>query len=69
MRRFWLMHYLPAYMYLKGGVSAEEAVRIDPTNAEAKGLMDIMANLERQQPGNTEPEPEPEPEPEEKIDN
>ena len=23
---------------------------IDPTNAEAKGLMDIMANLERQQP-------------------
>ena len=26
-------------------------VEIDPTNEEAKGLMDIMANLERQQPG------------------
>lgn len=33
-------------------------VEIDPTNEEAKGLMDIMANLERIQPGNTEPEPE-----------
>ena len=26
-------------------------VEIDPSNEEAKGLMDIMANLERQQPG------------------
>jgi tetratricopeptide (TPR) repeat protein len=26
-------------------------LEIDPSNAEAKGLMDIMANLERQQPG------------------
>lgn len=26
-------------------------VEIDPSNTEAKGLMDIMANLERQQPG------------------
>jgi tetratricopeptide (TPR) repeat protein len=33
-------------------------IEIDPTNEEAKGLMDIMANLERIQPGNTEPEPE-----------
>ena len=39
-------------------------VEIDPTNEEAKGLMDIMANLERSQPGNTESELEPEPEPE-----
>lgn len=29
-------------------------VEIDPTNEEAKGLMDIMANLERIQPGATE---------------
>ena len=28
-------------------------VEIDPTNEEARGLMDIMANLERQQPGAT----------------
>ena len=28
-------------------------VEIDPSNEEAKGLMDIMANLERQQPGAT----------------
>ena len=26
-------------------------VEIDPSNEDAKGLMDIMANLERQQPG------------------
>ena len=26
-------------------------LEIDPTTAEAKGLMDIMANLEREQPG------------------
>jgi tetratricopeptide (TPR) repeat protein len=26
-------------------------LEIDPTNADAKGLMDIMANLERKQPG------------------
>jgi tetratricopeptide (TPR) repeat protein len=31
-------------------------VEIDPTNEEAKGLMDIMANLERQQPDEKEPE-------------
>jgi tetratricopeptide (TPR) repeat protein len=29
-------------------------IALDPSNEEAKGLMDIMANLERQQPG-TEP--------------
>jgi tetratricopeptide (TPR) repeat protein len=29
-------------------------VALDPSNEEARGLMDIMANLERQQPG-TEP--------------
>ena len=28
-------------------------VTIDPSNEEARGLMDIMANLERQQPGAT----------------
>ena len=33
-------------------------VEIDPSNAEAKGLMDIMANLERQQSGHSQPEPE-----------
>ncbi len=33
-------------------------IEIDPTNEEARGLMDIMANLERIQPDNTEPEPE-----------
>ena len=31
-------------------------VEIDPTNEEAKGLMDIMANLERNQPGVTKEE-------------
>lgn len=35
-----------------------KVVEIDPANEEAKGLMDIMASLERIQPGNTEPEPE-----------
>jgi tetratricopeptide (TPR) repeat protein len=30
-------------------------VEIDPTHAEAKGLMDIMANLERQQPADGKP--------------
>lgn len=29
----------------------EAVVEIDPTNEDARGLMDIMANLERQQPG------------------
>ncbi|MFC1776957.1 tetratricopeptide repeat protein [Pseudomonadota bacterium] len=29
-------------------------LEIDPSNEEAKGLMDIMANLERQQPGYSE---------------
>ena len=29
-------------------------IEIDPTNEEAKGLMDIMANLERIQPGATQ---------------
>jgi len=33
-------------------------LEVDPTNEEAKGLMDIMANLERQQPGYSGPEPE-----------
>ena len=28
-----------------------KVVEIDPTNEQAKGLMDVMANLERQQPG------------------
>jgi len=31
-------------------------IEIDPTNEEAKGLMDIMANLEREQPGATQEE-------------
>ena len=31
-------------------------VEIDPSNEEAKGLMDIMANLERQQPGASQDE-------------
>jgi hypothetical protein len=30
-------------------------VEIDPTHEEARGLMDIMANLERQQLGNVDP--------------
>jgi tetratricopeptide (TPR) repeat protein len=30
-------------------------VEIDPTHEEAKGLMDIMANLERQQPADGKP--------------
>ncbi len=34
-------------------------IEIDPTNADAKGLMDIMTNLEREQPGgNVEPIPQ-----------
>jgi tetratricopeptide (TPR) repeat protein len=33
-------------------------IAIDPSNEEAKGLMDIMANLERQQPGAEITEPE-----------
>ena len=36
-------------------------IEIDPTNEEAKGLMNIMANLERNQPGNTEPKSEKKP--------
>ena len=31
-------------------------VEIDPSNEDARGLMDIMANLERQQPGATQEE-------------
>jgi len=31
-------------------------LEIEPDNMEAKGLMDIMANLERQQPGNAKSE-------------
>ena len=31
-------------------------LELEPNNMEAKGLMDIMADLERQQPGNKEPE-------------
>lgn len=33
-------------------------LEIEPDNMEAKGLMDIMANLERQQPDNTEADPQ-----------
>jgi tetratricopeptide (TPR) repeat protein len=35
-------------------------VEIDPTNEEASGLMDVMANLERQQPVDDKQEPVPE---------
>ena len=35
--------------YSKGYFAS--VVEIDPSNEEAKGLMDIMANMERQQPG------------------
>lgn len=42
--------------YKVGNLSLSKAyfasvLEIDPTNEEARGLMDIMANLERQQPG------------------
>lgn len=33
-------------------------LELDPANEEARGLMDIMANLERQQPGESTPEPD-----------
>jgi tetratricopeptide (TPR) repeat protein len=36
----------------------DSVLAIDPSNEEAKGLMDIMANLERQQPGAELPESE-----------
>ena len=41
----------------------EAVVEIDPTNEDARGLMDIMANLERQSDlENAPPEPVEEPE-------
>ena len=47
-----VVHFKLGNLGLSKGYFAS-VVEIDPTNEEAKGLMDIMANLERQQPGAT----------------
>ena len=51
--------------YKLGNLSLSKAyfaavLELDPGNEEAKGLMDIMANLERIQPGVAKTEQEPE---------
>jgi tetratricopeptide (TPR) repeat protein len=55
-----IMFEMGVVYYKLGKLSLSKAyfasvVEIDPTNEEARGLMDIMANLERQQLGNVDP--------------
>lgn len=47
-----VVYYKLGKLKLSKGYFAS-VVELDPSNEEAKGLMDIMANLERQQPGTT----------------
>ena len=61
-----ILFALGVVYYKLGKLSLSKAyfalvLEIDPGHEEAKGLMDIMANLERIQPGVANPEPEPEP--------
>lgn len=54
-----IMFELGVVYFKLGNLSLSKAyfasvLEIDPTNEEARGLMDIMANLERQQPGATQ---------------
>lgn len=48
-----VIYYKLGNLALSKGYFAS-VVAIDPSNEEAKGLMDIMAKLERQQPGKVE---------------
>lgn len=62
-----IMHALGVAYFKLGNLKLSKAyfasvLEIDPNDAEAKGLMDIMANLENQQSGETHAEPEPAPE-------
>lgn len=52
-----VMHALGVAYFKLGNLNMSKAyyaavLEIDPNDAEARGLMDIMANLERQQPDN-----------------
>ena len=56
-----IMHALGVAYFKLGNLKLSKAyfasvLEIDPTDEEAKGLMDIMANLERQQAGSSQDE-------------
>jgi tetratricopeptide (TPR) repeat protein len=62
------MHALGVAYFKLGNLKLSKAyfasvLAIEPGNEEAKGLMDIMANLERQQPTEDIPEPKAEKQP------
>ena len=56
-----IMHALGVAYFKLGNLKMSKAyfasvLEVDPTDEEARGLMDIMANLERQQPGSNQQE-------------
>jgi len=58
-----IMHALGVAYFKLGNLKLSKAyfatiLETEPDNMEAKGLMDIMANLERQQPKNAKPDPQ-----------
>lgn len=60
-----IMHSLGVAYFKLGNLKMSKAyfasiLELEPDNTEAKGLMDIMANLERQQPGVSQDESTPE---------